>query len=369
MEGKDDSRTHDSIFGLSEAEISRIFNEDGVPVSADQTKIVIFTEYQESLVSRLREALKLHAPDRLAALNSRLEDMTRLAHAIGHFPSLLGRENTVTSVRTPASLVESIISYQDDGDTTLHMPAKAALGKAFLITKMHTFFSMYRLASRLALMDDASARAYYNETVSMMFVLMAEDVYMNLIKDSTIDGDLRRQLAAQLIILWEHRNDEAISDIAPVLQAVWTARRTLAPVFGTMMGASELLALTVRMDWQWSAFLKARLAVPDVSQSLEEFLFGLSYEQINRLKSILREQGVKSIGRDQVSTYLGESVKTDMNLDYRDFYLLYTVRRDNARARRRLHLDGPKNTLEDHFILYVLEKQNDALSGDVLAKA
>ena len=55
---------------------------------------------------------------------------------------------------------------------------------------------------------------------------------------------------------------------------------------------------------------------------MEEFLFGVSYEQILRLKGILRDQGVKSIGRDEVSSYLGERVKTDINLDYRDFYLL-----------------------------------------------
>ena len=101
---------------------------------------------------------------------------------------------------------------------------------------------------------------------------------------------------------------------------------------------------------------------------MEEFLFVVSYEQILRLKGILRDQGVKSIGRDEVSSYLGERVKTDINLDYRDFYLLYTVRRDNARARQRLHIEGPKNTLEDHFIRFIMEKNQEKQKNDTFAK-
>jgi hypothetical protein len=97
---------------------------------------------------------------------------------------------------------------------------------------------------------------------------------------------------------------------------------------------------------------------------MEEFLFGISYEQIGRLRSILKEQGIRAIGRDEVSAYLGEHVKTDVSLDYRDFYLLYTVRRDNARARQRLHLEGPKKTLEDHFIRFVPEAQQEKQNMD-----
>ena len=244
------------------------------------------------------------------------------------------------------------------------MPSKAILGKGFLVAKIHTFYSMSRLAKLYTDMSDKEVKEYTDETVSMMFTLMAEDVYINLIHDTTLSMDLRRQLANSLIILWEHRADQTISDIAPVLQEVWSARRTLAPAFGTMMGTSELLLVSLQMDEQWTHFIKKRLGDPEVSQAMEEFLFGISYEQIGRLRSILKEQGIRAIGRDEVSAYLGEHVKTDVSLDYRDFYLLYTVRRDNARARQRLHLEGPKKTLEDHFIRFVLEAQQEKQNMD-----
>ncbi len=135
-----------------------------------------------------------------------------------------------------------------------------------------------------------------------------------------------------------------------------------------MMGTSELLLVSIQMDEQWTAFIKKRLGDNDVSQAMEEFLFGLSYEQILKLRGILREKGIRAIGRDEVSSYLGERVKTDISLDYRDFYLLYTVRRDNARARQRLHLPGPQKTLEDHFIRFVMEMNRDKQSNDSFAK-
>ncbi len=351
-------------FEYTSVTIESFFDKDEMKKNEVKTGIIVLTPHQNDLVNKLIVKLTENAPEKIERIQSRLDDVEKLAAAIAQFPSLLERTNMTSSVRTPEALVESLVSYQDDGDTTLHMPSKAILGKGFLVAKSHTFYSMSRLAKLYTDMSDKEVKEYTDETVSMMFTLMAEDVYINLIHDTTLSMDLRRQLANSLIILWEHRADQTISDIAPVLQEVWSARRTLAPAFGTMMGTSELLLVSLQMDEQWTLFIKKRLGDPEVSQAMEEFLFGISYEQIGRLRSILKEQGIRAIGRDEVSAYLGEHVKTDVSLDYRDFYLLYTVRRDNARARQRLHLEGPKKTLEDHFIRFVLEAQQEKQNMD-----
>lgn len=332
------------------------------------TGIIVLTPHQEELVTKLMAGLAVYDPDRLERLQNRMNDVENLAKAIARFPSLLQTATTTNSRRTPQELIDSIISYQEEGDTMLHMPSKASLGKGFLVAKIHTFFSMSKLAKNSAHMSDKEVKEYTDETISMMFTLMAEDVYLNLIRDKTLPLGLRQELAQSLIILWEHRSDQTMSDIAPVLQSVWSARRTLAPAFGTMMGTSELLLVSIQMDEQWTAFIKKRLGDPEVSQAMEEFLFGLSYEQILKLRGILREKGIKAIGRDEVSMYLGERVKTDISLDYRDFYLLYTVRRDNARARHRLNIEGPKHTLEDFFIRFIMESNREKQNKDSLIK-
>lgn len=353
---------------FEQVSIDNFFDKEDI-VSSIPEGIIIFTPHQQDLVTNLTAALGRENPDKIERIQNRINDVENLAKAIARFPSLLGKANLTSSMRTPETLIESIISYQEDGDTTLHMPSKATLGKGFLITKIHTFYSMEKLAKNYTSMTDKEIKEYSDETISMMFTLMAEDVYLNLIKDKTISLELRRQIANLLIILWEHRSDQTISDIAPVLQTVWNARRRLAPAFGTMMGTSELVMVSMQADENWAAFIKNRLFDPEVSQAMEEFLFGISYEQVLKLKDILRNQGVKSIGRDEVGAYLGERVKTDISLDYRDFYLLYTVRRDNARARRRLHLDGPKATLEDFFIRFIMESNIEKQQKDALARS
>ncbi len=330
------------------------------------TDIVVFTEQESKLVSKLLDRLKQISPETWEGITDRIADMKRLAANIAHFPSLLQRQIIMGETRTQYTLIEALLVHRD-GDKMLHLPSKATLGKGFLVVKYHTFSSMMRLAESAG-MDKEDIHAFQSATSVIMFTLMVEDVYLNLIDDTTIPLDIRRQIAFALIILWEHRNDQNVSDAAPVLQAVWEARRNLAPAFGTMVGTSELLLISIQMDKDWNAFLKARLGDSDVSQAMEEFLFGLSYEQIQTLKTTLRERGIAAIGRDEISSFLGQEIKTDVTSDLRDFYMLYTVRRDNARVRKRLNIPGPHNTLEDHYMRFILEEYKEKQHNDIYAK-
>ncbi|MBQ6057514.1 MAG: hypothetical protein IJL34_07580 [Treponema sp.] len=332
-----------------------------------ETGIVVLTGRQKVIVDELNQKLAINSPSHHESFTKRMEDLKNLAVSIANFPSLLARANMTADVRTPQDIIESLVGANSYGESFLQLPSKATLGKGFLVAKIHTFSAL----TKLAVQDNADPKliaAFKEETVSMMFLLLAEDVYLNLVKDNSLDIDFRRQLATSLLLLWEHRADQNISDISPVLTKVWKARSTLAPAFGTMMGTSELIMFSFQMDEVWSKFIKTQLANPEVSQAMEEFLFGISYEQISRLKRMLREKGISAIGRDEVSKFLGEHVTTDVSGDYKDFYTQYSIRRDNARARKRLNLDGPHRTLEDHFIRFVMEQNREKQNNDSFAK-
>ncbi|MCR4821998.1 MAG: hypothetical protein K5873_03890 [Treponema sp.] len=345
-------------------DISEFFNEKEISESTSiETGIVVFTERQKELVKNLRQALEGIWPEELEVFNKRVDDLKKLAAAIANFPSLLERANLTGGTRTPTSLIDNLVNSNREGDTTLQLPSKATLGKGFLVAKLHTFASIEKI-SREAKLDKELADAFHDETISMMFLLLAEDVYLNLIRDTNLPMVSRRQLALSLLLLWEHRADQNISDISPVLQSVWQARTRLAPAFGTMMGTSELIMISFQLDEQWSNFIKTQLGNPEVNQAMEEFLFGISYEQITKLKNILRERGVAAIGRDEVSSFLGTDVKTNVSEDYRDFFQQYSLRRDNARARKRMNIPGPHKTLEDFFISFVMEKNIEKQSKD-----
>lgn len=359
--------TQETALTFVPVSIDEFFEKDAAPHDDISTGIVVLTQKQKEMVDDLCERMVVIEPEQLTNVTDRMKRLEMLAKSLAGFPSLLERANLTAEVRTPQALIESLITHNQDGDNTLQLPSKATLGRGFLVAKIHTFSSLSKLSKAVG-MEKRITQAFMDETISMMFLLLAEDVYLNLIRDTSLDMDFRRQLALSLLLLWEHRADQNISDIAPVLQNVWKARRTLAPAFGTMMGTSELIMISFQMDEQWNAFIKTKLSVPEVSQAMEEFLFGISYEQINKLKSILREKGIAAIGRDEVSQYLGEHIKTDVSMDYRDFFTQYSIRRDNARARRRMELPGPHRTLEDMFISFVMEANREKQNNDVYAK-
>lgn len=330
--------------------------------------IVVLTPNEQALFEELLVYVKQKEPDRIEILEDRIKDLNQLAFAIARFPSLLERHDIPGGIRTPQLLIDSLIKHQNMGDTTLQLPSKATLGKGYIVSKIHTFSSMTNVSERVGAPEKLT-QALQLETITMMFTLMAEDVYLNLINDEQQPMEFRREWALSLLLLWEHRNDQTIESVAPVLQSVWSARRKLAPAFGTMMGTSELLLMSIQMDEQWIQFIKQKMGDQGVSQAMEEFLFGISFEQIKHLREILRTKGISAISRDEVSSFLGEHIKADAGLGYRDFYTLYTVRRDNARARARMKLDGPHQTLEDYFIQFVTKKNREKQSNDTFAKS
>lgn len=339
----------------SPVDIKHIYDTDNIARSKDDKGIVILTEKQKKLIDDLLVYMSEADAERVLIIKDRMKDLEHLARAIALFPSLLEQHDLPGGMRTPKTLVEMLIDNREAGDRTLLLPSKASLGKGFLVAKMHTFSSLSKQSTRIKAPASLSEELM-TEAVTMMFSLLAEDVYLNLIGDKTLSREIRRQWGYSLLMLWEYRTDDRIQVIAPILNEVWTARRKLAPAFGTMMGTSELLLISMQMDGQWLGFIKNKLSDPGVSQAMEEFLFGISYEQISQLRTILRTKGIAAIGRDEVADYLGTHIKTDAGLDYRDFYSLYTIRRDDARERARMKLQGPHKTLEDYFIQFVTEQ-------------
>ncbi len=348
---------------FEKVDINTFFNAQE---DSEASKVVIFTTKQQALVNEIMPIIQKNDSDTGENFRNRISDLEALASAINRFPSLLERHSIIGDIRTPTSLIDSLIEHLDSGDSTLQLPSKANLGKGLLIAKIHTLSSFTRQANHLG--EEKLYKEFETETISSMFSLLVEDVYLNLIRDASQPLEFRREWAMSLLLLWEHWSDQNIEDVAPVLQSVWTARRKLAPAFGTMMGTSELMMISMQMDEQWIQFIKEKMGEPGVTQAMEEFLFGISYEQIKTLKNTLRTKGISAIGRDEVSKFLGEHVKADAGLDYRDFYSLYTVRRDNARSRRRFKAEGPYKTLEDYYIQFVTEQNKEKQKNDTFAK-
>ncbi len=348
-------------------DIEEFFDSDNETSNDFSTDIVVLTPEEKKLVNESLDAIQAISREDFENLMARLTDLEKLVASIARYPSLLQRQIMSSSeVSTQHTIAESLLK-QKDGEKTLYLPTKAILGKGFIVAKFQVFAAISKVAHQYCLEKSLLDRLS-EQTIVIMFTLMAEDVYLSLLDDVTIPLDIRRQISYSLVILWEHRSDQNVADIAPVLGKVWNARRKLAPAFGTMVGTSELLLMSIEMDDTWYKFISKKLGDPDISSAMEEFLFGLTYEQIQKLKTMLLEKGISAIGRDEVASFLGIKIETYYESDPRTFFTQYSIRRDNARARRRMNLPGPHGTLEDYYTRFILELNKEKQENDALAK-
>ncbi|MCM1321692.1 MAG: hypothetical protein NC041_07460 [Bacteroides sp.] len=361
-----DNRNKSRSFVFTPVDIEEFYDTKAENDAKFSTDIIVLTAEESRLVKESLDTLKEISPETYEVLSNRISDIQRLAASIAQFPSLLQRQTLSKEIQTQHTLVESLL-YQRDGDNMLHLPAKAVLGKGFLVAKFQTFSSIVRIARQSGFSEKLTSNLQ-TAVHTLMFTIMAEDVYMNLLQDHSIPVDIRRQIAYSLVILWEHRSDQNIADMAPVLAAVWEARRKLAPAFGTMVGTSELLLLSIEMDDQWRKFISEKMGITEVVTAMEEFLFGLSHEQIQKLKNMLKERGISAISRDEAAQFLGADFLHSHGDDPRNFFLLYSIRRQNANARKRMNIQGPHATLEDHYMRFILEQNKEKQYNDVYAR-
>jgi len=322
------------------------------------TDIVVLNPEERTLVNRVFENLRVYSPETMVGVATRIMDLERLSVSISRYPSMheRGFHTDAGQTETPESLVEALCHF-GDGERLLTLPTKAILGKGFLVAKFHAFTAITKVAIN-SFFSDIDVQALRQATLNIMFTLMAEDVYMSLLDDPNLNPEVRRDIAESLAELWEHRLDPHVTSVAPVLDAVWTVRDKIAPNFGTMIGTSELLLLSIALDDSWLKFISDRLDNPDIGAALEEFLFGLSYEDISFIRTELKSRGMSAIGREEVPGFLGHKAAL-ANEDPKIFYRAYTQRRNNADARKRLNAPGPKKTLEDHYMQFIFEKNRE----------
>ncbi len=331
------------------------------------TNLIVLTSEEQDLVNEVFDGLKTISPESLVVLADRLADLEKLTLNIAHFPSLKESQEQGGQLRDMSTLVESLLVSRE-GDRTLHLPSKAILGKGFIVAKFHTFCAMEKIAAH-SIKSESLVQRLRRACLDILFNIMAEDVYISLLDNESIAVELRKKIAYGLISLWERRSDKTATGMAPVLDTIWNARRSLTPALGTMIGTSELLLLTMAMDETWCSFIAKKMGEEDAAMAMEEFLFGLSYEEIQKLRSNIRKKNLNAIGRDEAAEILGRPATyfkagSDSEKDAfepRDFYLLYSIRRENAHARQRLHLQGPLYTLEDHYMHFILESEEQSM--------
>ena len=315
---------------------------------------VVLDETESKLVSEAVSLLIARGSSEAERVERRFNDLVALGSAVSRFPSVRGSQK-LGSVSWGPDTLEAALCSMSGTSRLLHTPTRVVAGRSFLVAKVHAL----SLASLSVSFERSMSDRFRSCILGVVFSLLAEDVYLSGLDDKEYTDDKRAALASDLVRLWDNRRDPRAVAHVPALTELWAARDAQVPVFGTMEGASELTRLSFDMGHAWFSFVAERLRDAETLMALEEFLFGLSYEEILLVRSRMASLEFTSADVHQVRSLLGE--KTSYSAvdgeDPRAMYEFYAERRNASRARAWAGVPGPRRTLEELYLSYLISKE------------
>ena len=322
---------------------------------SDIPQYIVFTREEERIVQDVISVLTVKGlSEEVEAVSNNRSSLHDLANSISRYPSILESNKLINEQRTIESLITSICE-REVPDMILRIPTKAILGRAYTIAKIN-FLLMLNYISR-----NIPELAQYDDTVKTLiannvFTMTAEEVYLSIVEDLSISTHIRHNAANLIAHNWEYRLDCGVKEFAPILQNLWRARNRLIPAFGTMMGFTELFMMSNDTEPVWFDYLQRDELSDDEVFSLEEFIFGLTYEELVLLRSEMKRQRKTSLRRDEALVILGNKHSyPDYDVDdSREMYRSFRDRKNHGRYRKRAGVEGPKKTFEENLMRFLL---------------
>ena len=306
------------------------------------------------LVQSIVQYLDSQNPEESALVKRRFECLDTLGTAISQYPSIRETQKLRGVERSEEQLLQSLCSFASSSHL-LHIPAKVVATRSYLVAKYQAFSLLHILAGDREDFNASLRRAI----LTVIHTLMTEEVYFSCLDDPGFSIQIKVNLANDLILLWDSGTDSRTVQHLPALDALWTARDSSPPAFGTMNATSELLRITIDMGEDWQEFLVAHVSINETRWALEEFLFGLSYEEIETVRSRLIKSGISAVGHDEIPSYLDNQPAYGIinSSDFRAMYNFYVDRRDLAKFRQKITAPGPGRSLEEIYIKYRIAQE------------
>ncbi len=245
-----------------------------------------------------------------------------------------------------------------DYDLDLHVPTKVVLGQAYLVMKINFFKGLGYALEGTGAPGDLHDRIAF-EAGQSIFSKLAEELFLAIITDPKGAQTVKVHAARSLFDLWENRLSAEIDDFAPVLESVWIARNNMRPVLGTLRGTHELLRMLAgTQDHSFLDHFTMEEVPEEETQAFEEFLFGISHEEIQKLRLHLESHASTGVvSPDDARSILGRSAESWAPMGGpQAIYSSYKKRKVKASYRVITGADGPKKTAEEYVMISFLER-------------
>lgn len=307
-----------------------------------------------SMSDKAFSALYETARESYTAVRSKFSVLDELRAALDRMPAVSGSTRFCAELRTEDSLIEELLRT-DRGDRILYLPARAVFGRTVAVAEAQAWSALVRACTLSRVPELASRDADASATTAILG-LMAEDAYLDILQGGAPE-EVKRSAAKRLVALWDARPRDLADHAAAALVAVWSSRRRSPPIFGTLLGSSELIGLSMSLDEDWFDFARERFADDEVALALAEFLFGLSHEEIQTAKSYIALNGPQDPRGLEELFGKSRDYPEAASADPRDLYRFFEARRAAARTRAGTGAEGPRATLEELYLRWTLERR------------
>jgi hypothetical protein len=318
-----------------------------------------FDSAEQALVAQVLDVLRSKNSETAALLDASLRRLEGLATLIRDSPSIVASwKATAGSEFSGESLIE-LLCRVPDYDLDLHVPTKATIGQAYLIAKINFFKALGYALGPCGPPKELVLRLEL-ELGQSVYSKLAEELFISILTDSEVTHPVKVAAARFLTRIWDERLMIEVDDFAPLLESVWRARSKVLPLLGTMLGTAEVFQLfREACDPRFiDYFGNENLAVEQLL-AFEEFLFGLSYEEIQKLRRHMQENLATVLTLDQARELLGRKTPSwsAQHDGAQAFYTSYKKRRVNAHYRTLTGAEGPKRTAEEYVMTALLSEK------------
>ena len=308
------------------------------------------TETENRLISEIESWLRETGSDDCTLVDERFSRLRTLGKAVFAYPSIKNTQFLRGIIRDESKLAESLLDFSSSSHL-LHIPTKVVAMRSFLVAKFHAFSLLSYLASE----QEDFQKEIRSVIFSVVSTLMTEEVYFSCLEDPGFSNNTKSSLADDLIALWDSGVDLRGIRHLSALSSLWQVREETPPSFGTMNGNAELLRITMNLEEDWRDFIKNESSNDETRWALEEFLFGLSWEEIQKVRLKLTLSGINAVSHEEIRSYLdsGPAYSVVNRSDPRAFYDFYIERKEACTLRKKISAPGgPRHTLEEIYLKY-----------------
>lgn len=319
----------------------------------------LFDAEETALIERALSAVVRKAPDDAASLRALLDQLASLSNVLAGMkplrtPSVLGGER-----RDKDTLIEHLC-HLDGLSSDLVLPLKATLSRAFLLAKIMFLGGFVKSASALIEEDSEFPLLTHQlreELAQSIYTQLAEELLLALLRKPDVLLDTKRQVADQLIMIWDNAQLE-INDFCPLLEAAWHARNRITSGFGCLLGTTEYFRLVCEdcPPQFLNFFAREEMSIAE-GQAFEEFLFNMTYEELTTLRRTMKEQELDVVTSDWARHILGrelEALDHSGEIDPMALYRSYNRRQLAADYRILAGTEGPRRTAEAYLMIFLL---------------